>query len=228
MRELNFKNIVNYTECFNFDRYLWIVMEYLDFGALTEIVLAERLNEIQIATITKECTLAIDYLHSKKIIHRDIKSDNVLVGKNGEIKLTDFGYSAQINRRNGKRYTFVGTACWMAPELVLKKKYDKKVDIWGLGILVIEMIAGEPPYLSEPHHKIFELIAAQGKPKLTPEQLENMSPEFINFLDRCLETDSSSRGDTQELLQHGFLKQAGSTDILLPVLERLKKHENQN
>lgn len=119
MKEMNFKSIVNYIECYLYEKELWIVMEYLEGGALTDIVLETVMDENQMATVTKECLLALDYLHSHNIIHRDVKSDNVLVGMRGEVKLTDFGFCAEINA-DEKRCTVVGTPYWMSPELVKK------------------------------------------------------------------------------------------------------------
>ena len=108
---MSFRSIVNYVECFLLETELWIVMEYLEGGALTDVVLETVMDECQMATVTKECLLALDYLHSQNIIHRDVKSFNVLVGMNGQIKLTDFGFCAQLNE-NEKRSTFVGTSYW--------------------------------------------------------------------------------------------------------------------
>lgn len=116
---MNFPSIVNFIECFLYERELWIVMEYLEGGALTDIVLETVMDENQMATVTKECLLALDYLHQHQIIHRDVKSDNVLVGMKGEVKLTDFGFCAEING-DEKRCTVVGTPYWMSPELVKK------------------------------------------------------------------------------------------------------------
>ena len=107
MRGLSFRSIVNYVDCYFYEKELWIIMEYLS-GALTDVVMKTVLDEGQMAAIAKECLSALHYLHSKFIIHRDLKSDNVLVGQNGEIKLADFGYCAQL-KPNEMRETFVGT-----------------------------------------------------------------------------------------------------------------------
>lgn len=98
-------------------------------------------------------------MHRRNIVHRDIKSDNILINNNGDLKLADFGYAAQLTLERDNRTTKVGTVCWMAPELILgKSSYDARVDIWSLGIFALELATGEPPYLDQPQMKVLQLI----------------------------------------------------------------------
>ncbi|KAI1915325.1 Protein kinase [Ophidiomyces ophidiicola] len=227
MKDSQHPNIVNYLDSFlqEQNNELWVVMEYMEGGPLTDVIDNNaHIQEDQIAAICYETCKGLAHLHSQSIIHRDIKSDNVLLDRVGNVKITDFGFCAKLTESRNKRATMVGTPYWMAPEVVKQKEYGPRVDVWSLGIMAIEMIESEPPYLNEEPLKALYLIATNGTPEL--KRPEKLSKELRAFLSICLCVEIHCRATSEELLNHEFLRTGCSTARLAELLA-FKKNANQ-
>jgi len=216
-------NVVKYLEGFYYHDNLWVVLEYMDGGSLTAVLEefpSVVLSEPQISYICVETLKALSFLHSQHRMHRDIKSDNVLLDMHGNVKLADFGFAAQLTSKQARRNTIIGTPYWMAPEVIEGSDYGPKIDIWSLGIMVREMLEGEPPYMDLPSAKALFLIITKGLPPLPA---GSHSKELLSFLDCCLAKNPIERADAMQLLQHPFLlKRCTSEEIVAP-LEVLRK-----
>ena len=218
MRDYKHANIVDMYSSYLVENELWVVMEFLQGGALTDIVTNCKMDEIQIATVCKQVLKALSYLHSQGVIHRDIKSDSILLARDGRVKLSDFGFCAQVSADLPKRKSLVGTPYWMAPEVISRLPYGPEVDIWSMGIMVIEMIDSEPPFFNEPPLQAMRRIRDMPPPKVKASGISGT--RLGGFLDKMLIRDPSQRATAFELLQHPFLRQAGAPSVLLPLTQQ--------
>ncbi|KAM4529372.1 serine/threonine-protein kinase PAK 6-like [Fundulus diaphanus] len=221
MRDYQHPNVVQMFRSALVEDELWVIMEYLQGGALTHIIGETRLNEEQIATVSEGVLQALFYLHSQGVIHRDIKSDSILLTLDGRIKLSDFGFCAQISKDVPKRKSLVGTPYWMAPEVISKTPYSTEVDIWSLGIMVVEMVDGEPPYFNDTPITAMKKLRDEAAPCV--KNIQRVSPVLKDFLGCMLTRDTSQRSAAADLLEHPFLLQAGPPRCLVPLVEHHRK-----
>ncbi|XP_032697677.1 serine/threonine-protein kinase PAK 4 isoform X2 [Lontra canadensis] len=218
MRDYQHENVVEMYNSYLVGDELWVVMEFLEGGALTDIVTHTRMNEEQIAAVCLAVLQALAVLHAQGVIHRDIKSDSILLTHDGRVKLSDFGFCAQVSKEVPRRKSLVGTPYWMAPELISRLPYGPEVDIWSLGVMVIEMVDGEPPYFNEPPLKAMKMIRDNVPPRL--KNLHKVSPSLKGFLDRLLVRDPAQRATAAELLKHPFLAKAGPPASIVPLMRQ--------
>ncbi|XP_072252327.1 mitogen-activated protein kinase kinase kinase kinase 4 isoform X4 [Leuresthes tenuis] len=193
------------------DHQLWLVMEYCGAGSVTDLVKKTKgncLKEDWIAYICREVLRGLSHLHSHHVIHRDIKGQNVLLTENAEVKLVDFGVSAQLDKTIGRRNTFIGTPYWMAPEVIAcdenpEATYDYRSDLWSLGITALEMAEGAPPLCDMHPMRALFLIPRNPPPKL---KSKKWSKRFLSFADSCLVKNHLHRPTTDTLLRHAFIR----------------------
>ncbi|RMB88432.1 hypothetical protein DUI87_35201 [Hirundo rustica rustica] len=217
--------IVNYLDSYLVHEELWLVMEYMDGGTLYDVIYETHMSEDEIAAVSRECLQGLDFLHSNHVMHRDVKSLNILLRTDGSVKLADFGFSAQLTPEQSRRNTVIGTAWWMAPEVVEGPSYGPKMDIWSFGIVGIEMVEQEIPYQNESPLSAQLLIATKGIPELRQPKL--LSPLLRDFLSCCLQRDERRRWSAKELLQHPFITSAKPASSLVPLIISVKMQKEK-
>ncbi|XP_039599895.1 mitogen-activated protein kinase kinase kinase kinase 4 isoform X2 [Polypterus senegalus] len=193
------------------DDQLWLVMEFCGAGSITDLVKNTKGNSLKedwIAYISREILRGLAHLHAHHVIHRDIKGQNVLLTENAEVKLVDFGVSAQLDRTVGRRNTFIGTPYWMAPEVIACDEnpdatYDYRSDLWSCGITAIEMAEGAPPLCDMHPMRALFLIPRNPPPRL---KSKKWSKKFFSFIEACLVKNYMQRPPTDQLLKHPFIR----------------------
>ncbi|XP_066542108.1 mitogen-activated protein kinase kinase kinase kinase 4 isoform X5 [Hoplias malabaricus] len=193
------------------DDQLWLVMEFCGAGSITDLVKNTKGNSLKedwIAYISREILRGLAHLHAHHVIHRDIKGQNVLLTENAEVKLVDFGVSAQLDRTVGRRNTFIGTPYWMAPEVIACDEnpdatYDYRSDLWSCGITAIEMAEGAPPLCDMHPMRALFLIPRNPPPRL---KSKKWSKKFFSFIEGCLVKNYTQRPPTDQLLKHPFIR----------------------
>ena len=200
--------VIEVLDAFEYQNKLFIFVELMS-TALTQVIKSmmpePEYNENVIKYMLKETLKGLHFLHQNNIVHRDIKSDNILANEKGAVKLADFGYAAQLTQEVQGRSSKVGTLCWMAPELVkAERKYDVKADIWSFGIFAFELANGNPPHMFEPQSRFIINLIARDPPKIG----KKWSQEFREFVDLCLTKDPKDRPSAHQLLGHPFLQGA--------------------
>jgi serine/threonine protein kinase len=202
--DMNSENIIKYHECYFYDRKFWIVEELM-MCSLADMILdiPGRIPECIISYILMMILRGLFEMHKRRRIHRDIKSDNVLISCFADIKLADLGYVAQLDAKRPTRTTLAGTLFWMPPEILNEQPYTEKIDIWSLGIVAHELATGEPPYYRCQKHLVMANIKNRESPKLDQTRWSQM---FVNFVDWCLVKNPNERADVSFLLAHPFLK----------------------
>ncbi|EFA78271.1 putative protein serine/threonine kinase [Heterostelium album PN500] len=220
MNENNHPNLVQYHTSFLVDSSLWLVMDYLGGGSLADIIkdkFPNGLPEILAVSVLKASLKGLESLHAHQRIHRDFKSDNILIGNEGQIEVADFGVTAILEKNNyNYRKTVVGTPCWMAPEIITEKGYNQSVDIWSFGITAIELIRGKPPNCELPPNKVFMSLLFNSPPSLQAEVDKGIISQYYkDMVDRCLQKDPAKRPSAAKLLDHKAFRNAKKSEYVV-------------
>ncbi|KAJ9097253.1 hypothetical protein QFC21_004922 [Naganishia friedmannii] len=212
LSQMESEYVTKYHGCYLKGEHLWIIMEYCSGGSCADLLKSGVFREDYIAILARELLKGLEYLHSENKLHRDIK-----------VKLADFGVSGQLSATMTKKNTFVGTPYWMSPEVIKQSGYSFSADIWSLGITMIEMAKGEPPYSDLHPMKVLFLIPRNPPPTLD----DKFSKPFREFVALCLQRDPKSRPSASDLLKHRFVRNAKRPQYLTELIERQENYKAQ-
>ncbi|NP_001135663.1 serine/threonine-protein kinase 36 [Xenopus tropicalis] len=230
MRDLRHPNIVRMLDSCETEREVVVVTEYAE-GELFKILEDDgHFPEELVRDISAQLVSALYYLHSHRILHRDMKPQNILLSKDGTVKLCDFGFARELSLDTLMVRSIKGTPLYMSPELILERPYDHRSDLWALGCIVYELLVGTPPFYA---HSIFQLVSI-----ITQQAVRwprGVSPELTNFLQGLLTKDPAVRLSWPELLRHPFIKDqvvvveenANNSPFTSPLTEEQQQLRNQ-
>ena len=227
MKKYQHKNIIHFIDCYLNWGVIWIAMEYMNAGTLNDLVLYHDqcpMTEYMISYVIHEVANALTYLHSFHCIHRDIKSDNIFLKKDGSVKIGDFGLAVQLLSSHSTRSDKVGTSFWMSPEVIKEEEYNEKVDIWGLGVLCYEMVEGYPLYFEKNAVMATLTISSKGAPPL--DEKKYISPAFKELIQSCVEYEPSKRPSAQQILEHEFIQWGDNEEkklCLISCIQQVRK-----
>ena len=206
LRQCDSPYILKYYGSYIKNNKIWIVLEFCEGGSLLDIMRITNIfyTEKEIASLLKMVLKGLQFLHTQKKIHRDIKAGNILLTDEGIVKLGDFGVSAQLTNSISKKISKIGTPYWMSPEVISQKSYDSKCDIWSLGITCIELAEGEPPYSEVRTFLVMKKILNNPPKGLSKPEL--WSKDFNDFVQQCLIVNPEHRPSAAQLLNHNFIK----------------------
>ncbi|XP_024589531.1 mitogen-activated protein kinase kinase kinase kinase 1 isoform X1 [Neophocaena asiaeorientalis asiaeorientalis] len=220
-------NIVAYHGSYLWLQKLWICMEFCGAGSLQDIYqVTGPLSELQISYVCREVLQGLAYLHSQKKIHRDIKGANILINDAGEVRLADFGISAQIGATLARRLSFIGTPYWMAPEVAavaLKGGYNELCDIWSLGVTAIELAELQPPLFDVHPLRVLFLMTKSGYQPPRLKEKGKWSAAFHNFVKVTLTKSPKKRPGATKMLTHQLVSQPGlNRGLIVDLLDKLR------
>lgn len=194
-------NVIDYYLLYEFNGEMWVIQELMKLPLTSLLNKCNSIPEPMIIHILKEVLIGLSFIHSQYRIHRDIKSDNVLIDYEGKVKLCDMGFAIQLTSEQDHRNTLAGTPCWLAPEVIALKPYDTMADMWSFGILAIELIEGEPPMLRS---KVDNILKNTLKADIKLANPNFISEDLSIIVELCLQKDPSLRKSAQELLEEGI------------------------
>lgn len=224
LKSIQCSNITQYYDSFMVQMDLWLILEYLGGGSVRDVIESRAsgfIPELQTGIILRETLKALDYMHTRRMLHRDIKSANILLADNGDVKLADFGVVGKLAGTMDKRNTVVGTPYWMAPEVISQESHDQSADIWSLGITCIELSTGRPPLSEMPFLKALFYIPQRPAPTLEGSQY---SEDLKEFCDMCLQKEPTKRLTARQLLEQcDLVKTTKGTANLTELIQDYKK-----